>query len=1056
MAPTQRSLKTAIAPPSIPEAYIPRQTLLARMREYTERRLILIHAPAGYGKTTLVTAFSQELDQPVCWLRLTSADEDVVRLADLLRTSLTERFHRLRGRLDFQQPADATGRALATQFAEQVGAAVPEPFAIVIDDVQYINRSEPAAEFLDRLLGAMPDSVTFVISGRELPRVSLSSLVMDGEVGGIGTRELALEQQEMAELLHQRLDLDLHPPELDDLYQRTEGWITGALLFAVDPQRNASSSLLPHFEGPTSFFAEAVVDQVSDEMRGFLLESAVLPKMTAQSCNEILGRTDSEERLAEMTRRGYFITALQTEPRSYEYHPLFRESLVELLRQDDPDRLHALLNRAAKHFARQGAVEEAFDLYMAAGSEGEAGRLAETARSDLFAQGRLSTLKSWASTLHAAGVEAPNLMLTVATAACDQGEFEEAEAWLSRALAHRDEDGFEEHLLARARYVEGHLALQRGEADRAHRLGEEVESLLTPAQDNQTLRRSGALRLRAMAKYQMGDDLELADRLAERALDLLEDSDHRYTYAQALMDRGAIQTARGRVLEAYEMSQLAHRELLNFDAPLPLTISFNNLANLAHSHGRYNEAFELFEEAIKHARRAGSARYEASVLLGQGDLFNDLGLRFQAGDLYGEGLRTAAKLGLSSLMGYGYLQTCQLHRRAGNFDLATEWLEEARGQSGPYTGADTIEMHAAALQINDDPAEAARRLRELRDGAEHTFTAANNTRLLYFLALAQHAQEEERDARKTFRQAMDFASRRGTTQILAGELMHDDRLLELARRAFPDDPIVDQLESRLDFMGLVQRSHGRRDQGPDFGGATLGVVTMGSGALVFEGEQVTDLPPLPRQLLFYLVDKQPAARDRVLEAFWPDVDADRQVSSLYTAVHTIRRHLGERAIVIDGALYRINPEWSLHYDAAEFERAAGIAQSVPKGDPRRPFALAEAIHAYEGPFLPEFSGDWVLERRRELKMLLLELLTAHAEANAAAGHLDQSALSLERALSLDPLRDDLHLRYMQILAEMGRRSEVITHYHEYSRRLASELGIDPPTELRRFYEQHIA
>ncbi len=1055
MARSTGSLRPATIPPSIPEAYLPRNALFTRMRDFLERRLILIQAPPGYGKSTLVAGFCQEVDQPACWLRLSAADQDVVRLANLMTVSLTGRFHRLRGRLDLEHPPGSTAQSLATGIAEGVQEAVPEPFLIVLDDVQWINRSEPAVEFLDLLLKALPESVTFVIASREIPRISLPSLVMDGEVGGLGPLDLALEEQELAELVQGKLDLDLDLPSLQDLHRRTGGWIMGALLFAIDPERNARASFLPDYKGPTSFFAEAVVAQVSEELREFMLESAVLPKMTAQSCDAVLERPDSEARLGELMRRGYFITAIQTEPRSYEYHPLFRSSLIEIMELGDPERLQHLRHQAAEHFADEGAVEDAFELYTSAGSMEAAARLAEESAQDLFSQGRLTTLKSWAGSLHEARVDSPNLLLTVATLSCDLGQFEEAETWLSRAAVPFDPGEADPDLLARARYVEGHLALQRGEPALALRMGEEVQSLLPPEQDPQVLRRSAALRLRAMAMYQLGEDLEQAERLAQQATELLNGTEHRYTYAQALMDRATIHIARGRGLEAYEASQRAHEELLELEAPLPLTISFNNLANLAHAHGRYNEALDLFEEAIKHARRAGSLRYEASVLLGQGDVFNDLGLRFQAGDLYGEGLRTARRVGVSSLVGYGYLQTCQLHRRAGNTDLARDWLEQAAEQAGPYTGEETLEMHAAALQIGEDAAQARTRLERLGDRTEVGLTAQNRTLLAYCLALATLVEAGEQAAAEPLRKALDTADRQGTLQVLAGELSHDERLLILAQTAFPEDPLVDQLQHRLDFMRLVRRSYERRSEPHIYEDVNLLVNALGSGVIRFEGQQVTDLPPLPRQLLFYLVDKQPVARDHILETFWPEVDPERQVSSLYTAVHTIRRKLGDRAVDIDGSLYYLYPNWSIRYDALEFERSAHIAQAVPKGDPRRPFALDETISSYQGSFLPEFAENWVLERRRELEALLLDLLTDHAEAAEAAGQLERAAHSLQRSLSIDPLRDDLHLRYMEALADLGRRSEIITHYHKYVRRLDSELGVEPPPEARRFYQEQI-
>jgi DNA-binding SARP family transcriptional activator len=196
-------------------------------------------------------------------------------------------------------------------------------------------------------------------------------------------------------------------------------------------------------------------------------------------------------------------------------------------------------------------------------------------------------------------------------------------------------------------------------------------------------------------------------------------------------------------------------------------------------------------------------------------------------------------------------------------------------------------------------------------------------------------------------------------------------------------------------------------------------------------------------------------RDELLEAFWFDVPVDRQVASLYTAMHNIRRILPEEIIHIDGSVYRLNPGFVIEYDVADFERAVLVAEGMPLGDPRRLFALTEAIHSYTGSFLPEFMTKWVLERRRELEERYLDMLTLHADESITRGHPLRSLESLRQALKLAPLRDDLNLQYLQLLGQLERRSEAVGHYQKYVQLLADELGLDPPDSVRDAYSQLI-
>jgi DNA-binding SARP family transcriptional activator len=196
-------------------------------------------------------------------------------------------------------------------------------------------------------------------------------------------------------------------------------------------------------------------------------------------------------------------------------------------------------------------------------------------------------------------------------------------------------------------------------------------------------------------------------------------------------------------------------------------------------------------------------------------------------------------------------------------------------------------------------------------------------------------------------------------------------------------------------------------------------------------------------------------RDELLETFWLDVPIGRQAASLYTAMHNIRRFLPEEIIQIEGSLYRINPGFMIEYDVAHFEHAVLIAENMPLGDPRRLFALTEAMHAYTGSFLPEYSTNWVLERRRELENRYLDILILYADEAATRGRPLESLESLRQALKLAPLRDDLNLRYIQLLGQLERRSEAVGHYQKYTRLLADELGLDPPDSVREAYSRLI-
>jgi two-component SAPR family response regulator len=173
------------------------------------------------------------------------------------------------------------------------------------------------------------------------------------------------------------------------------------------------------------------------------------------------------------------------------------------------------------------------------------------------------------------------------------------------------------------------------------------------------------------------------------------------------------------------------------------------------------------------------------------------------------------------------------------------------------------------------------------------------------------------------------------------------------------------------------------------------------------------------------------------------------------AVYGLRIAFGKDFISLDGRVYSIIPNLDVLYDVQEFERSARLAQELPLGDPRRLFAFTNAIRQYAGPFLLEFESDWVVERRRNLEMLYLDLISNHADEALMRDQPNRAIKMLQEALAIDPYRDDLNLKYILLLGRLHRRSEIVSHYQRYVSLLSADLGLDPSEEVSNAYTRMI-
>jgi LuxR family maltose regulon positive regulatory protein len=1051
MANLDSVLRHAITPPTFDRTKLHRDRLVDAIHADVPRKLIVIAAPAGYGKTTLLADFTTHTDLPVCWVRLTEADRDVVRFSTVLQASLQKRFRRLRDHLDVERLAGSSPKALARAFADEIDARVSETFVIALDDTHLINRSKDTMAFLDVFIEEQPDQVTVLAAGREVLEVSLAKLMAESDLAGFGPHDLALTRSELIELARRQADAELTSGEADRLLDRTQGWIAGVLLSAelsTDGLISVATSTRPMVY---EYLASVVLNQQPDDLRRFMLDSSVFPVMTAEACDYVLQRDDSHRFLGRLMQGGLFVTATDESPRTYEYHPQFREFLLQVQAGMDQKHLHTLMVRTAGFLAELGSPEHAVNLYCDAGASRKAARLAERNAQSLYWSGRWRTLEVWAERLDEVGASSPKVHLYLAQYYSDQGNVDLAEETLKKASGMVNSRS-PRYIRAYEKTVQGWILFNKREYDEVLRVVNEAEKLL--GKRGSLERRADCYRLRALAYHRGMGDLEIAANIAKEAVDLFERSGSNYGLANALIDLSNIQSDSGDAIEARGAAAKAHEILMQIGAPLMLAISFNNLAYDSHFQGMYEDSLDLYTEALKYARQAASPAREANILYSQADLFSDLDLALQAAELYGQGLTLATQMDDVDLIRYGCLQTSVLHRRRNGGALAHEWLGRAMALDDGKTAPAMVQIQMAALEANARPVQAQKSLKRLLDNKNRLF-AEERALALYFLARAYLSSGEVEAAREALESGLDWAGANGVEQVLAGEMAFDSDFKDFARYQIGNHPILSVILRYMETMRAVANHYQDVSHVTDEK-TKLIFVALGDALVQQRDGQVADLKPLAREVLFHLVDHQRVERDVLLETFWPHHPPGRQVANLHTAVYSLRRELGKNAILHDGSVYCLNAELPIEYDVNRFERAAAVAEGLPPGDPRRLFALTEAINSYGGVFLPEFSSDWVIERRRALEMRYLELLKNHAEEALVRDQPLRAVNTLRQALKIDPYRDDTNYFFLEALGRLGRRSEVVAHYQRYIRLLADELGLDPPESLRELYARLIS
>jgi LuxR family maltose regulon positive regulatory protein len=368
-------LSTKLFIPSTRPELVTRPQLIEKLNDGLHRKLTLVSAPAGFGKTTLISAWVGEICQgapkenkhKVTWLSLDEGDNDLVRFLSYFIAALNQideietTFGK--GALSMLQspqppPSDAILTSLINEFTE-----ITHKIILVLDDYHLIE-AQPVHDALVFLLEHLPMQMHLVIATREDPNLSLSRHRASNQLTEMRAAELRFTTSEAAEFLNQSMGLTLSEEDIIALETRTEGWIAGLQLAAISLQNHKDSThFINSFTGShrlvLDYLIEEVLNQQPERVQTFLLQTAIINRLTASLCNALTDQEDGQETLEMLERANLFIIPLDDERNWYRYHHLFADILRQRLQLTRSKQLSLLHIRASEWYEKNGSFDEA-------------------------------------------------------------------------------------------------------------------------------------------------------------------------------------------------------------------------------------------------------------------------------------------------------------------------------------------------------------------------------------------------------------------------------------------------------------------------------------------------------------------------------------------------------------------------------------------------------------------------------------------------------------------------------------------------------------------------
>jgi LuxR family maltose regulon positive regulatory protein len=652
-------------PPPRPKVVL-RARLIERLNEglSSGRKLTLISASAGFGKTTLVSEWIAGCGQPVAWLSLDEGDNDPTSFLAYLVAALQTLPPKIGGanigaealRM-LQSPQPPPIESILMVLLNEI-TTIPDHFVLVLDDYHVID-SKPIDNVLTFLLDHLPPQMHLVITTREDPHLPLARLRVRGQLTELRAADLRFTPAEAADFLNQMMGLNLSEEDIAALETRTEGWIAGLQLAALSMQGHQdAASFIQSFTGSHHFvldyLIEEVLQQQSEDIQTFLLRTSVLDRMCGPLCDAVLGSpsTSGQETLEYLERANLFIVPLDDERRWYRYHHLFGELLRKRLGQNlVPGEIARLHIQASEWFEQNGFPSDAIHHTFAVEDFERVAKLAELNWPAMNESVQSIKWLGWLKKLPEEIIRArPVLCVNCAWAFLNAGELEAAEAKM------RDAEYWLE-----PKTITG----ERSDAS---------SSEMVVVDEKQYKSLPVVLAIARAYHAQAIGDISGTIKYAQRVLDLSPEGALQFPgVASSLL--GLAQYASGNLDAAYRAFSDGLASMDPYDA-----ISGNFvLAGIKLAQGQLNTALSIYEKAIRLVLERGEP-----MPLGTEDLYSGISeLHRERGDLEtaAQDLLTGRELGeqveLPDWQHRWYIAQARLHETKGDLDGALDLLEEA-------------------------------------------------------------------------------------------------------------------------------------------------------------------------------------------------------------------------------------------------------------------------------------------------------------------------------------------------------------------------------------------
>jgi LuxR family maltose regulon positive regulatory protein len=1059
-------LRTKFLIPRPRADYLPRPRLLDWLQSNLDKRLTLLSAPAGYGKTTLLADFINASNYPYAWFTLDAQDSDptvfLTYLIESLRSmkhapdSVTHAIGQTAQSLLDSAEASISAQRVLTVLINELAEQITAPCLIVLEDYHYVT-SPVVHQLIDFFLENAPEDLHIIISTRVDPPLALAKLRARGQLAELRASSLRFREEEVTKWMQSDAP-ELSNESLNLLSEKTEGWaaalqIVRSSLSGRDAQD--VNTMLSGLNGSQQFvfdyLAEEVFKRLPEDSQEFLLRTSILQQMDASACNAVANVHDAQLILEDLEKQNLFLSSLDSQRRWYRYHYLFREFLLSRVQRVETESVIGLERSAGVHYESQGELEVALSHYLNARDYESAARVVTIFASDYVERGRVEVLHRYLNALPADVMKAnPELCLQHGNAHWRLGQMGAAiAAYEDARLSFANQNNLSGVCRALTRLAEINRA--QGHYRQAEALSNEA---LLFEDVNHAARAEALMALAKSVGFLTGMDKgrELAEnaveesRLAGDELSALARANFLQSLGQICWWHGDPQAT---VRYCQEALQIAPEEFspIGAQAYISLSTPFLYWREL-------EKALHYAERGLQIAQTLHLKELLPSAYTALGNVLTRLGETARAEACLRQGMEIGQQLGLASyeqLMATGFLAYNLCGQ--GRVDEARQLAE---GALWSYTGnPDTYEAYVCRSVLADVALEN----RQL-DKAESLFAELIEVgerrqfriplAMVYFGLAYIHLETKRHESGLIFaRKALQLIETSRVFQLFLDQGIRSQIVTEALIQAGEKSPFLERVLENLPEK-KIQVSL------PEH--LSIQVQCFGNFRVLLNGEEISQerwVSAKARDLLAYFVtmrgEKIPA--DKVFDAIWGEKETTR--TAFHTALSRLRNALkiaqqNPRLILVEVGEYWLDSA-RFTIDVDEFNSALAQARVINNPSQRAEW-YERAVSLYRGEYLQNLYYEWIFPERRRLMQAYLSTLQELASYYLTIQNPKHAIQHIEKAIKLDLLNEDLYCLGMRAYADANQRADVSRLFSDLNLILQNEMNTSPLPETVSLYQ----